>query len=105
MGAAAIQMALVVCLLALYLLAMFFLRRRNLADGEYLLWGLFALLVPALGPFLVILLRPGKTGRSADKADAENRAGSHPSGHGSGGSARAAAALVERLRGPQDPGE
>ncbi len=61
MGAAAVRVILVVCLLAMYLLAMLFLRRRHLGDGAYFLWGLFALLVPALGPFLVILLKPGRT--------------------------------------------
>jgi len=47
-------------LVAGFLLAIFYLRNRNLSLGEYTLWGLFALLIPALGPFLVILSRPGK---------------------------------------------
>ncbi|MCP4139915.1 MAG: hypothetical protein GY755_06440 [Chloroflexi bacterium] len=47
-------------LLASFLLAIFYLRDRNLSFGEYSLWGLLALLVPALGPFIVILSRPGK---------------------------------------------
>jgi hypothetical protein len=47
-------------LLASFLLAVFYLRNRKLSFGAYMLWGLFALLIPALGPFWVILSRPGK---------------------------------------------
>ena len=43
-----------------FLLAIFYLRGRKLSFGEYALWGLFALLIPALGPFLVIAFRPGQ---------------------------------------------
>ncbi|MDP2976616.1 MAG: hypothetical protein Q8N45_10455, partial [Anaerolineales bacterium] len=43
----------------MYILAMFYLRRRKISLGEYTFWGLFALFVPALGPFLVIISRPG----------------------------------------------
>ena len=52
------------CLVAMYVLAMFYLRRRPLTLGQFTAWGLFALLVPALGPFLVILNRPGGPHRS-----------------------------------------
>ena len=52
------------CLFAMYVLAMFYLRRRPLTFGQFTAWGLFALLVPALGPFLVILNRPGGPRRS-----------------------------------------
>lgn len=51
-------------LVAMYVLAMFYLRRRPLTLGQFTAWGLFALLVPALGPFLVILNRPGGPRRS-----------------------------------------
>ena len=47
-------------LIASFLLAIFYLRDRNLKFGEYALWGLFALLIPALGPFIVILSQPGE---------------------------------------------
>ncbi len=43
-----------------FLLAIFYLRGRKLGLGAYTLWGLFALLVPALGPFIVIISRPGE---------------------------------------------
>jgi len=37
-----------------------FLRRRRLSPTAFLLWGLFALCLPALGPFLILWLRPGR---------------------------------------------
>lgn len=36
-----------------------FLRTRRLSLAQLIAWGLLALLVPLLGPFLVIALRPG----------------------------------------------
>jgi hypothetical protein len=54
-----LQVLLVGCLLAMYILAMFSLRRRPLSLGRFIAWGCFALFLPALGPFLVILIRPG----------------------------------------------
>jgi hypothetical protein len=59
MTADTMRTLLVVFLVALYVLSMFCLRRRPLTLDQYLWWGTFALLVPALGPFLVILSRPG----------------------------------------------
>jgi hypothetical protein len=50
---------LVLCLLGMTIFAAFFLRTRQLAFSAYLLWGLLALLLPLLGPFLVILSNPG----------------------------------------------
>lgn len=49
------------CLLGMQILAAFYLRTRRLSLGEYLGWGLLVALVPALGPFLTILVRPGKS--------------------------------------------
>jgi len=54
-----LRMILFFYLLASFLLAIFYLRDRHLSFWEYTLWGLFALLFPVLGPFLVILARPG----------------------------------------------
>ncbi len=54
-----LRVLLVGCLLAMFILAMFYLRRRPLSLGQMIAWGFFALLLPALGPFLVILFRPG----------------------------------------------
>jgi hypothetical protein len=44
----------------LALIAIFYLRRRQLSWTGYLLWGIIAL-IPLMGPFLVILGRPGQT--------------------------------------------
>ena len=51
---------LVGCMAGMALLAAFYLRRRQLGTGAFILWGLLALLVPLLGPFLVILNHPGQ---------------------------------------------
>jgi len=58
MNAETLRLLLVVYLVATYILAMLYLRRRPLTLGQFAVWGLFAMLVPALGPFLVILCRP-----------------------------------------------
>lgn len=61
MTAEQLRILLVLFLAAMYLLAMLYLRRRRLPPGAYVLWGLMALSIPALGPFLVILARPGES--------------------------------------------
>jgi hypothetical protein len=40
-------------------LALTYLRRRRMTSRAHALWGIFALLVPVLGPFLVIAVKPG----------------------------------------------
>jgi hypothetical protein len=50
---------LIGCMAGMALLAAFYLRRREMSTGAYLAWGLLALLLPLLGPFLVILNHPG----------------------------------------------
>jgi hypothetical protein len=59
MTAERMRLLLVLFLLAMFVLALLYLRRRPLTRLEFAAWGLFALLVPALGPFLVILAKPG----------------------------------------------
>jgi hypothetical protein len=59
MTADTLLVLLVVFLIAMYILAMLYLRRRRLTPRQFLGWGLLALLVPLLGPFLVIASRPG----------------------------------------------
>ncbi len=56
----AMRASLVMCVLGMALLAAFFLRKRQLSISEYIGWGLVIILLPILGPFLVILHRPGK---------------------------------------------
>lgn len=59
MDAETLRILLAVFLVTMYVLAVLYLRQRRLSLGAYIFWGLFALVVPALGPFLVILLWPG----------------------------------------------
>ncbi len=60
MTAEILRVMLAVCLIAMYVLAMLYLRRRKLSLVQLIAWGLFALFVPALGPFLLLLSRPGE---------------------------------------------
>lgn len=58
MNAATLCLLLAAVLFAMYILAMLYLRRRLLTLGQLTAWGLLALLIPARGPFLVIVSRP-----------------------------------------------
>jgi hypothetical protein len=66
MNADLIRVFLLVDIVAMALLAFFYLRQRKLSTSEYIRFGLLALFVPLLGPFLVIIFRPGepRKGRS-----------------------------------------
>jgi len=46
--------------LGMALIAAFYLRRRSLPLPHSLAWGMLLVFIPFLGPFLVILLRPGR---------------------------------------------
>ena len=60
MTAADLMRALVLLdIVAMALFAIFYLRRRPLSWLAFLGWGLLAVLVPILGPFVVIAARPG----------------------------------------------
>ncbi len=52
---------LVGCLVGMAGLALLFLRTRRLTRLAFFAWALIASLLPAFGPFLVILLRPGRS--------------------------------------------
>jgi hypothetical protein len=54
------RIALLVVELGMLLLALFYLRRRQLHPLQRLLWVLLALVIPLLGSFLVIALHPGQ---------------------------------------------
>ena len=74
MNADALRVILVIFLLAIYLLAVSYLRRRKMSNLAYAFWGTFALLLPAFGPFFVIAYRPGemvccKRGRHEARAE------------------------------------
>ncbi|MBM3143970.1 MAG: hypothetical protein FJ010_03160 [Chloroflexi bacterium] len=53
------RLLLIGCMASLTILAAIYLRRRALSPISYTAWGLFALILPIIGPFLVIWLRPG----------------------------------------------
>lgn len=54
------RILLLLSLLGMQLLAAFYLRTRRMTLAEYIKWGLLAVLLPAMGPFLVILSAPGQ---------------------------------------------
>ena len=43
------------------MVAVLYLRQRKLSTLAFVLWGTLALVLPVLGPFLVIVSRPGKS--------------------------------------------
>ena len=60
MSAGTLRLLLLLVLFALYALAILYLSRRPLTPIQFAAWGLFALLVPVLGPFIVLLTHPGQ---------------------------------------------
>jgi len=76
MNADILRIVLIAFLLAIYLLAVSYLSRRKMAKPAYAFWGIFALLLPAFGPFFVIAYRPGKSThrkRCRQKSGSERR--------------------------------
>ena len=61
MNAEMLRLLLAGNLVAVYVLEILYLHRQSLIYSRYTLWGLFALLVQVLEPFLVILLQPGQS--------------------------------------------
>ena len=55
-----IRTVLVVDIIAMALLAVFYLRQRRMSWAAYCWWSMMALALPILGPFLVISNRPGE---------------------------------------------
>jgi len=55
---------LIFFLVAIYLVSVSFLGYRKMSAKAYAFWGIFALLLPAFGPFFLIAYRPGKAGGS-----------------------------------------
>ncbi|NMC78966.1 MAG: hypothetical protein GYA59_06370 [Chloroflexi bacterium] len=57
---ALLRILLLSVVIILALLAIFYLIRRRLTWLEFCTWGLLALLLPILGPIVVIASRPGE---------------------------------------------
>ena len=51
---------LLACMLIMAVLAVFYLRRRKLTHLAYILWGLVAILIPIIGPFMIVWMKPGE---------------------------------------------
>ena len=58
--AGVIRTFLLVDIAAMALLALIYLRQRRMSWSSYCCWGLLAVGIPVLGPFLVITNRPGE---------------------------------------------
>ena len=59
-AALVVKVILLLSILAMAFLAFHYLRRRQLSWAAYCFWGLLAIVLPVLGPFLVIVSRPGR---------------------------------------------
>jgi hypothetical protein len=55
-----LRILLLACLFGMLMVAVLYLRQRKLTTLAYFMWGLLALLLPILGPYLVISARPGE---------------------------------------------
>jgi len=59
-SAEVMRVCLLLCLLGMAALAAFYLRERRMPLWEYVGWGLVIVLLPLVGPFVVLLARPGQ---------------------------------------------
>ena len=76
MNADPLRVLLTIFLVAIFLMSVFYLRRRKMSKLAYAFWGTFALLLPAFGPFFVIAYRPGELvsrKRSRQKSSSKRR--------------------------------
>lgn len=58
--AGVVRTLLIVDIVGMALLSLFYLRQRQMSRLAFFCWGLLALLIPVLGPFMVIASRPGR---------------------------------------------
>ena len=61
---AIIRVLIILDIVSMALLAIFYLRKRRLTWWKFFGWGLLALMLPLVGPFLTIFLRPGNHHRN-----------------------------------------
>jgi hypothetical protein len=54
------RLLILLCMFSMSLLAAFFLRRRGISPLAYAGWGILTMLLPLVGPFLVVLYQPGQ---------------------------------------------
>jgi hypothetical protein len=55
-----VRTILLIDIVAMALLALFYLRERRMSWAQYCVWGAVIIFVPVLGPFLAISKRPGE---------------------------------------------
>jgi len=55
------RLLLIICLLGMALMAVLSLRQRKMPAAAYIGWGLLAVLLPLIGPFVVLLVHPGES--------------------------------------------
>lgn len=55
-----LRILLAFTLVVMAIMALAFLHHRRLSLPQWLGWGLLALVVPVIGPFLVLVIRPGQ---------------------------------------------
>lgn len=72
MTADVLRVLLLLSAICLFSLAIFYLTRREMPIQSFLGWGLLAVVIPFLGPFLVIVTQPG-TRRSEPKQSKSNK--------------------------------
>jgi hypothetical protein len=58
--AGVVRTILLVDIVAMALFSLFYLRQRRMSWPSFCCWGLLAIIIPVLGPFLVITNRPGE---------------------------------------------
>jgi hypothetical protein len=54
-----LRIAVGIFIITMAFLGLSYLRRRELETWEYIAWGILVVVVPVLGPFIVIASRPG----------------------------------------------
>ena len=70
-----LRVSLLAVLFGMLLIAVLYLRQRKLSTLAYVLWGIFALLLPVIGPYLAIASQPGEPG-GTDRSRLRTKSGS-----------------------------
>jgi len=55
-----LRVLLFVVLFGMLMVAVLYLRQRKLSKLAYVLWGILALILPVVGPYIVIASQPGE---------------------------------------------
>lgn len=66
--AVTLRVILLAVLFGMLMIAVLYLRQRKLSTLAYVLWGIFALLLPVIGPYLAIASQPGEPGGGSQRS-------------------------------------